>query len=59
MIDPDAVMARPAPRDQMTSAMHANNEVGTIQPIPEIARIAADAGVALHSYGVQAAGKFQ
>ena len=37
--------------------MHANNEIGTIQPIAEIARIAAEAGVALHSDGVQAAGK--
>lgn len=37
--------------------MQANNEVGTIQPIGEIAQIAARAGVALHVDAVQAAGK--
>jgi cysteine desulfurase len=37
--------------------MHANNELGTIQPIAEIAAIAAEAGIAFHSDGVQAAGK--
>ncbi|HEY2842720.1 MAG TPA: aminotransferase class V-fold PLP-dependent enzyme, partial [Bryobacteraceae bacterium] len=38
------------------SVMHANNETGAIQPIEAIARIAAEAGIALHSDGVQAAG---
>jgi cysteine desulfurase len=37
--------------------MHANNEIGTIQPITEIARIAREAGVLFHVDGVQAAGK--
>ena len=37
--------------------MHANNELGMIQPIAEIARIAAEAGMPMHSDGVQAAGK--
>jgi cysteine desulfurase len=37
--------------------MHANNELGVIQPIAEIAKIAHDAGVLMHSDGVQAAGK--
>jgi len=37
--------------------MHANNELGVIQPIQEISRIAREAGVAFHSDGVQAAGK--
>jgi cysteine desulfurase len=37
--------------------MHANNELGTVNPLPEIARIAAGAGVLFHSDGVQAAGK--
>ena len=37
--------------------MHANNELGTIQPIAEIARIAREAGVPLHADGVQALGK--
>jgi cysteine desulfurase len=37
--------------------MHANNELGTIQPLAEIARVAREAGVLLHSDGVQALGK--
>jgi cysteine desulfurase len=36
--------------------MHANNEIGTIQPVAEIADIAREAGVPIHSDGVQAAG---
>jgi cysteine desulfurase len=37
--------------------MHVNNELGVIQPVREIARIAHDAGVLFHSDGVQAVGK--
>ena len=37
--------------------MHANNEVGTIQPIAEIARITREAGVLLHSDAAQSVGK--
>ena len=57
MIDPDAIRRALRPETKVISVMHANNEVGTVQPIAEIARIAAEAGVALHSDGVQAAGK--
>jgi cysteine desulfurase len=57
MIDPDEIRGALRPETKVISVMHANNEVGTIQPIREIARIAAEAGVALHSDGVQAAGK--
>ena len=58
MVDPDASQGAPCgPNTKVISVMHANNEVGTIQPISEIARIAAEAGVALHSDGVQAVGK--
>ena len=57
MVDPDAIRHALRPNTKVISVMHANNEIGTIQPIPEIARIAADAGIALHSDGVQAAGK--
>ncbi len=41
----------------LISIMHANNEIGTIQPVDEIGRVARDAGVCFHSDGVQAAGK--
>jgi cysteine desulfurase len=37
--------------------MHANNELGTVQPVAEIAQIARQAGVPLHVDGVQALGK--
>jgi cysteine desulfurase len=37
--------------------MHANNELGTVQPIAEIARITREAGVVFHVDGVQALGK--
>lgn len=57
MVDPAAIRRAVRADTKVISVMHANNEVGTIQPIEEIARIAADAGVAFHSDGVQAAGK--
>lgn len=41
----------------MISLMYANNEVGTVQPISEIARIANERSVFLHTDAVQAAGK--
>ena len=37
--------------------MHANNEIGTLQPIAEIGRIAAEAGVRFHTDAVQSVGK--
>lgn len=57
MVDPAAIQRALRPDTKVISVMHANNEVGTVQPIQEIARIAAEAGVALHSDGVQAMGK--
>jgi cysteine desulfurase NifS len=41
----------------LVSIMHANNEVGTIQPIRELARIAHQAGAAFHSDAAQSVGK--
>ena len=57
MVDPAAIQHALRPDTKLISVMHANNEIGTIQPIAEIARIAAEAGVAMHSDGVQAMGK--
>ena len=37
--------------------MHANNEIGTIEPLQQIGRIAKENGIILHSDGVQTAGK--
>jgi cysteine desulfurase len=41
----------------LVSVMHANNEIGTIQPIAELARTAHDRGALFHSDAVQSAGK--
>lgn len=40
----------------LVSIMYANNEVGTINPIPELARISREAGAAFHTDAVQAGG---
>lgn len=41
----------------LVSVMHANNEVGTVQPIREIARLARERGIVLHTDAAQSAGK--
>jgi len=57
VVDPADVRSALRPETILISVMHANNELGTIQPIGEIAAIAREAGVLMHSDGVQAAGK--
>lgn len=57
LVDPGDIRRALRAETKVISVMHANNELGTIQPIAEIARLAAEAGVAMHSDGVQAAGK--
>jgi cysteine desulfurase len=55
--DPDDVRRALRPSTRLISAMHANNELGTLQPVAAIAAVARDAGVPLHVDGVQALGK--
>ena len=57
IVDPGDVRGALRPETALISIMHANNELGTIQPIGEIAQIARQAGVPLHVDGVQALGK--
>ena len=56
-IDPDAVRRAITPRTILVSVMHANNEVGTIQPIAEIGEITRERGVLFHTDAAQSAGK--
>jgi cysteine desulfurase len=55
-IDPDAIGRAIRPDTVLVSVMHANNEVGTIQPIEEIGRITRARRVPLHVDAVQSAG---
>jgi cysteine desulfurase len=57
VVNPDDIRRALRPETVLITIMHANNELGTVQPVAEIARIARQAGVALHVDGVQAAGK--
>jgi cysteine desulfurase len=56
-VDPDDVEKALTPRTILISVMHANNEVGTLQPISEISRIAHEHGVLLHTDAAQSVGK--
>ena len=53
----EALAARGAARPALVSVMWVNNEVGTLQPVPEIAARCAAAGVPFHTDAVQALGK--
>jgi cysteine desulfurase len=57
VVDPVDVRRALRPETILISVMHANNELGTVQPIQQIAALASEAGVLFHSDGVQAAGK--
>jgi cysteine desulfurase len=57
LIDPAEVRRALRPETLLITVMHANNELGTIQPIEEIGQIAKQAGVRFHCDAVQSAGK--
>lgn len=56
MVDPKAVEEAITDKTILVSIMHANNEVGTIQPIQEISRIVKEKGVIFHTDAVQSVG---
>ena len=56
-IDPDDLRRAIRPDTILISLMSANNEIGTIQPVPELARVARERRVPFHSDAVQAVGK--
>jgi len=57
LVDPEDVRRAIRPDTILISIMHANNEVGTLQPIAEIGKITREAGVLFHTDAVQTAGK--
>jgi len=57
LVDPDDVRRALRPNTKLISVMMANNETGVLQPVEEIGKIAAEAGVCFHTDAVQAAGK--
>lgn len=56
-VDPDEVGRRIRPDTILVSVMHANNEIGTIQPIGEIGAICYARGVTFHTDAVQTFGR--
>ena len=57
MVEPASLEAAIRPDTILISVMHANNEIGTIQPIEDIGKIAADKDIYLHTDAVQSVGK--
>jgi cysteine desulfurase len=56
-VDPDDVRRALRPNTKLISIMMANNETGVLQPVEEIGKVAAEAGVHFHTDAVQAVGK--
>ncbi len=56
-VDPDDVRRALRPQTVLVTIMHANNEVGTLQPIAEIARICREHDVCFHTDAAQSVGK--
>lgn len=56
-VDPEDVRRAITPRTILVSVMHANNEVGTIQPIADIGRVTKEHGVLFHTDAAQSVGK--
>jgi cysteine desulfurase len=57
MVDPADLEKAITPDTALVSIMHSNNEVGTIQDIKELARIASSRGVLFHTDAAQSVGK--
>ncbi len=56
-LDPDDLRRALTPRTVVVSVMHAQNEVGTLQPLPELAAVCREAGACLHVDAAQSVGK--
>jgi cysteine desulfurase len=58
-VDPQSVIDEVRPETILISIMHANNEVGAIQPVAEIAAAAREGGVLIHVDAAQSCGKIE
>ncbi len=56
-VDPDDVRRAIRSDTVLVTIMHANNEIGTVQPLAEISKMTRESGVVFHSDGVQAPGR--
>lgn len=56
-IDPDDLKRAITPETILITLMHSNNEVGTIEPIEEVGKIAASHGILFHTDAIQSVGK--
>ncbi|MEX2206713.1 MAG: aminotransferase class V-fold PLP-dependent enzyme [Myxococcota bacterium] len=59
LLDPEALRAAVDARTALVSIMHANNEIGVIQPIAALSAIAAEAGAVFHCDAAQSAGALE
>lgn len=57
IVSPDALRSALDEQTAIVSLMHANNEIGTIQPVAELARLAHERGALFHTDAVQSAAK--
>ena len=57
LVDPEELKKAITNDTALVSIMHANNEIGTIEPVKELAEIAHDAGALFHTDAVQTVGK--
>jgi cysteine desulfurase len=57
VVSPDQLREAITDETALVSVMHANNEIGTIQPVAELAAIAHEHGALMHTDAVQSAGK--
>jgi len=56
-VEPQAILEAFRPETFLVTMMYVNNEVGTVQPVREVARAARERGILMHCDGVQAVGK--
>lgn len=59
IVSPDALREAITDQTALVSVMHANNEIGTVQPVEALARIAHEHGALFHTDAVQSAGKIR